>query len=69
MAYTQQPVPVQVQTSDPTTSNADGTIGNIVGGKSLEMLVAELHGKYYQQTLRGNVFHGATAAAGVDPAA
>jgi len=65
MAYTQQPVPVQVQVIDPTFSNIDSTIGNISGGKSLEMLVAELHGKYYQQCLRGNVFHGATAAAGV----
>lgn len=65
MAYTQQPVPVQVQVLDPTTSNSDSTIGNITGGKSLEMLVAELHGKYYTQTYRGNVFHGTTAAAGV----
>ncbi len=65
MAYTQQPVPVQVQVLDPTTSNPDSTIGNISGGKSLEALVAELHGKYYTQTYRGNVFHGSTAAAGV----
>lgn len=65
MAYTQQPVPVQVQVSDPTTSNQDSSIGNIIGGKSLEALVAELHGKYYTLTYRGNVFHGATAAAGV----
>lgn len=65
MAYTQQPVPVQVQVSDPTTSNPDSTIGNLIGGRSLEALIAELHGKYYTQTYRGNVFHGTTAAAGV----
>lgn len=65
MAYTQQPVPVQVQVSDPTTSNPDSTIGNLIGGRSLEALVSELHGKYYTQTYRGNVFHGTTAAAGV----
>src|SRR5882762_6565288 len=65
MGYTQQPVPVQVQVSNPNTSNQDSTIGNLLGGRSLEALIAELHGKYYQQTYRGNMFSAATAAAGV----
>lgn len=65
MAYTQQPVPIQAQVSDPTVSNSDSTIGNLIAGKSLEVLIAQLHGKWYSSTYRGNVFHGKTAAAGV----
>lgn len=66
MAYTQQPVPIQGQVSDPTVSNSDSSIGNIVTGKSLEVLIAQLHGKWYTHTYRGNIFHGKTAAAGVN---
>ena len=65
MAYTQQPVPIQGQVIDPTISNPDSTIGNLTCGKSLEALVAQLHGKWYTHTYRGNIFHGKTAAAGV----
>jgi hypothetical protein len=65
MAYTQQPVPIQGQVSDPTVSNPDSTIGNLITGKSLEMLIAQLHGKWYTHAYRGNVFHGKTAAAGI----
>lgn len=66
MAYTQQPVPIQLQVSDPTTSNADSVIANLIGGRSNEALVSQLHGKWYTQTYRGNVFHGRTLAAGVN---
>ncbi len=65
MAYTQQPVPIQGQVLDPTFSSPDSTIGNLTTGKSLEILVAQLHGKWYTHAYRGNVFHGKTAAAGV----
>lgn len=66
MAYTQQPVPIQLQVSDPTTSNADSVIANLIGGRSNEALIAQLHGKWYTHTYRGNVFHGRTLAAGVN---
>ncbi len=65
MAYTQQPVPIQAQVSDPTVSNSDSTIANLIAGKSLEALIAQLHGKWYTHAYRGNIFHGKTAAAGV----
>ena len=66
MAYTQQPVPIQLQVSDPTTSNADSVIANLIGGRSNEALVSQLHGKWYTHTYRGNMFHGRTLAAGVN---
>lgn len=46
------------------TSNADGTQPIALMGKSGEMLLAELHGKWYTAAYRGRVFHGATAITG-----
>jgi hypothetical protein len=34
-------------------------------GKAAELIVAELHGKYYTQAYRNNLFNGSTAVAGV----
>jgi hypothetical protein len=49
----------------PNASLQDGVVVDQLGGRSGEELVAQLHGKYYTQAYRGNVFHAATAAAGV----
>lgn len=65
MSYTQQPVPIQGQVNNPTTALPDTSIINLTCGKSGELLTADLHGKYYTQNYRGNVFHGTTAAAAV----
>lgn len=49
-------------------SNASATDGNnytILQGKSAELIFAELHGKYWTQTYRGNMFSGATAQGGI----
>jgi hypothetical protein len=46
-------------------SNADGTQPIALMGKQAELLVAELHGKYYTQAYRGQSFLGVTANAGV----
>ncbi len=54
-----------VSVIDPSIALTDSTVQTPLGGKSAESIVAELHGKYYTQTYRGNVFHGSTAAAGV----
>lgn len=54
----------QVQ-APPTASATDGNNYPFIQGKQLDLIVSELHGKYYSQTVRGNCFHGATAAAGV----
>ena len=56
----------QVQTqSVPSTSVTDGSYPAQLGGKSGEGIVAELHGKHFTNSVRGNVFLGATLAAGV----
>jgi len=49
-------------------SNAASTDGSTVtfnSGRANEMLMAELHGKYYTQNYRGNVFIGSTTTTGV----
>ncbi len=57
---------IQGVTQAPT--NVSGTDGNnytVLQGKQAELVVAELHGKYYTQAYRGSVFWGSTASAGV----
>jgi hypothetical protein len=49
----------------PATSLADNSTPDALAGKSGEAIIAELHGKYYTQTYRGNVFVGSTAIGGV----
>lgn len=57
---------VQVRVAVPATQSAtDGNDYNVLGGKQQEMIVSELHGKYYSQAVRGNVFHASTVVAGV----
>ena len=43
---------------------SDGVLAAIRLGRAGEQVVTELHGKYYEQNYRGNLFH-ATMAAGV----
>ena len=47
-----------------STSAADGTNSPILQGKQGELLASELHGKYYTQNYRNNVYYAANAAAG-----
>jgi len=49
----------------PSQSLPDGQIYTALSGKAGETIVADLHGKFYTQTYRGNTFIGSTAAAGV----
>lgn len=47
-------------------NNADGSISVAVrAGKQGELSVSELHGRYYEQTYRGNVFSVCTQGTGV----
>jgi len=48
-----------------TTSAGDGSNLPALQGKQGELLASELHGKYYTQNYRGNVYYSATAVAGV----
>jgi hypothetical protein len=48
-----------------STSNADTSNPVALMGKAAELMVAELHGKYYTQSYRGNAFIGNTASGGV----
>jgi len=51
---------------DPSTGGvADGTTTQANFGRSNDLLMSEVHGKYYQQTYRGNMFYGSTATGGV----
>ncbi len=51
---------------DPSSAaTADGQTATANMGRANEMIVAELHGKYFEQCYRGNVFYGSTATAGV----
>jgi hypothetical protein len=49
----------------PNQSATDGNNYPFLQGKAAEMVVAELHGKYYTQAYRGNVFVGTTVQAGL----
>lgn len=56
--------PLQVRTGPP--SNVNGTDGqpyDLLGGKSAEAIVAELHGKYFTQNYRGNLFSASLSSA------
>ena len=48
-------------------SIADGSQPIALMGKSAELIVAELHGKYYTQAYRGNSFLGSTVGTGIIP--
>ena len=56
---------MQVRVANPGVSNSDNQNALVLGGKAGEMLVAELHAKYYTNSVRGNMYIGSTAAAGV----
>lgn len=43
-------------------SNGDSAIFNARGGKQGEQMVSELHGRYYEQTYRGNMFSASIQA-------
>jgi hypothetical protein len=52
--------------SDPSNAaTTDGTSATVNIGRANEALVAELHGKYFTQNYRGNVFIGSTSTTGV----
>ena len=46
---------------------ADGNTGEGRIGRTGEDVVSELHGKFYEQAKRGNVYSGVTAVSGVAP--
>lgn len=51
---------------DPSSAGTvDGSTATVNLGRANELLVASLHGKYFEQAYRGNVFYASTATAGV----
>ncbi len=51
---------------DPSAGGtADGSFPIVNMGRSNELIVSELHGKYFEQCYRGNIFYASTASAGV----
>jgi hypothetical protein len=50
---------------DPSNAaSPDGSTNAANMGRANELIVAELHGKYLEQTYRGNVYYGSTSTAG-----
>lgn len=55
----------QVQVNAPSaTSYGDGSTPAQLGGKQGEAIVSQLHGNYYTQASRGNLFYASNAASG-----
>lgn len=51
---------------DPSSAGTvDGSTATVNLGRANELLVASLHGKYFEQCYRGNVYYISTATAGV----
>ena len=46
-------------------SGTDGNSYDVLQGKQTEQIVSELHGKYFEQASRGNLFYINTVAAGL----
>ena len=46
-------------------TKSDGTFGYLRGGKGGQLITSDLHGKYYEQTARGNVYLGRSASGGI----
>lgn len=47
------------------SSYQDGATPGVLMGRQGDMMVSELHGKYYTQASRGNCYYASTAAAGI----
>lgn len=57
---------IQGLVNAPSNSSAtDGANNPILQGKQNDMIVSELHGKYFTQAYRGNAFWASAAAAGI----
>jgi|SRR5712671_2934476 len=53
-------LPISVQVGPQTV--ADGATATARGGKTAEVMVSELHGRFYEQVYRGNVYGNGTLA-------
>jgi hypothetical protein len=59
---------IQIQPGPPSNnSTTDGNLYTMLGGKSAEGIVAELHGKYYTQNYRGKLWHANITTASAIP--
>ena len=51
---------------DPSGANTpDGSTASVNLGRANDLIVSELHGKYFQQCYRGNVYYASTTTGGV----
>ncbi len=56
--------PIAVVTRAPSNvSGSDGQAYDLLGGKSGEAIVAQLHGRFYTQNYRGNLFYASLSSA------
>lgn len=49
-------MPTQIQHQVGVQALSDGSVGNVRGGKQGDLIASELHGRFYEQNYRGNVF-------------
>ena len=59
---------MQLSVQSGVQNNQDGNPFFTRGGKQGEMSVSELHGRYYEQTYRGNMFGGAVSGVALSAA-
>lgn len=60
------PLPLTGTVGPPSNVSAgDGVSLPLLQGKQSELMTTQLHGKYYTQAYRGNLFYGASAATGL----
>lgn len=56
----------QLDVGPPSAASiGDNQITGVLAGKQGDMIVSQLHGKYYTQAVRGNVYYASSAAAGI----
>ena len=55
----------EVQLAIGPQTKSDGTFGSMRGGKGGQTITSGLHGTYYEQTSRGNVYLGRSASGGI----
>ena len=58
-------MPISQVRVGPLTNNPDNSTPDQLAGKSGEIIVSDLHGKWYQQAVRGNVYYMSTVSAGL----
>lgn len=61
-------MPTQIQIQPGQQNLSDGVAANARGGRQGDVIVSELHGRYYEQNYRGNTYSGGMTATSINAA-